>query len=126
MMGAPLRKPSRRAAWHHLAVSIPLRRNQARRGSPRLSDEPAIAQLMAIDAWLKEHHIPQLLFDPFGAPRSEQVHVFFPVNQPSKALAFRMLCNKLGLAETVDQARVVVPACTRTTPPQLDSKQPGL
>jgi len=128
MVALPTTK--RRAAgrsWLHLMVRVDLGSGRARLGSPRLSrDVAGFRQLLQLERWLKDHHIPQSLFDRYGAPRSDTVHAFFRSDQPEKALAFRGLCNELGLGGRLDQVRIAVNSCSRLRPPLLDLMKGGL
>lgn len=113
-------------SWLHMIVRIHLGSERARLGSPRFSKQPGIRQLRIIERWLQDNHLPQTLFDCFGAPKNDYVHVFFRSDQPSKTMAFRVLCNELGLSDSLDQGRIVINRCARTTPPLLDLANGGL
>ncbi len=106
--------------WVHILVHIRLTPELWGWASPRLADSPDIRQLKALEEWLLENHVPQHLFDEFGIPRSDYVHAFFRSDKPAKALAFRIFCHELGLSGSMNQSRVAVNHCARTSPPLLD------
>ncbi len=77
----------------------------------------AVRLRRALEGWLAEHHVPRPLLDRGGRPLGELVSVVFRQDQPDRVLAFRMFCNRLGVAEAMDHFRVVPGRCPRTTPP---------
>ena len=88
-------------------------------GADASSDEYRIGilALRRIENWLGEHHAPRALFDLCGRPKGPLVNVSFDQKQLEKALAYRVLCNDLGLSQSLRQSRFVRNACARTRLP---------
>jgi hypothetical protein len=67
--------------------------------------EDAVRKLRILEQWLAENHRPHALFNADGRPRSDAVCLAVPVARADKALAWRSLCNELGLAAHMVQWR---------------------
>ncbi|MSO74713.1 MAG: hypothetical protein EXQ99_06140 [Alphaproteobacteria bacterium] len=100
------------AAWRHYYVRVAMAPDRD------ASDyRHGLETLRRIEAWLAANHRPIALFDAHGRPKSEAVSVFFDRTDAAKALAYRTLCNELGLAASLLSNLVVHVRCPRTTPP---------
>ncbi len=97
--------------WHQFFVTISL-------GDEADTDQYRIGVLVMrqIEAWLREHHRPRPLFDPLGRPKSQLVSVSFAQDELDKAMAYRVLCNELGLGSALHHSRIFHNHCPRTTP----------
>jgi hypothetical protein len=67
--------------------------------------EDAVRKLRILEKWLAENHRPHALFNADGRPRSDAVCLAVPAARSDKALAWRSLCNELGLAAQMVQWR---------------------
>jgi hypothetical protein len=65
----------------------------------------AVRKLRVLEHWLAENHRPHALFNADGRPRSDAVCLAVPAARADKALAWRSLCNELGLAHQMVQWR---------------------
>ncbi len=98
--------------WRHYYVRVALLPDRDAPGYRH-----ALDTLRRLETWLAAHHRPVALFDAGGRPKGEAVSVFFDRGDAAKALAYRALCNELGLADAVLSGLVVHARCARTTPP---------
>jgi hypothetical protein len=82
--------------WHAMRVTIPHSRDA----------EATVRAVRRFEQWLAANHRPVALFTPAGRPRSRHVCFAVPVEQASKALAFKLLCREMGLERQIVQWRI--------------------
>jgi hypothetical protein len=112
MESAPLRRRAPLAVWRHLYVRVAL--SADRQGADY---RVALDKLRRLETWLAANHRPIALFGADGLPKGEAVSVFFERAEAAKALAYRTLCNELGLGGTLLAGLVVHAPDPRTVPP---------